>query len=148
MLGPNYGWAVGGSCDIYAVVPVPGGGCNGFALFWDGARWRNVLVPVGAGTLASVFIVSQNDVWAVGTRNIVAGAATILHWDGVSWVQLPPPPVRVGPRPVRRIHDAWRNRWLAGWKRYSGRDKCSALVRNVANWRPLCRSSPPSPRCP
>ena len=91
MLAPNYGWAVGGSCNIYAVVPVPGGGCKGFALFWDGARWRNVLVPVGAGTLASVFIVSQNDVWAVGTRNIVAGAATILHWDGVSWVQLPPP---------------------------------------------------------
>jgi hypothetical protein len=95
MLGPNYGWAVGGSCDIYAVVPVPIGGCTGFALFWDGARWRNVLVPVGAGTLASVFIVSQNDVWAVGTRNIVAGAATILHWDGVSWVQLPPPAVSV-----------------------------------------------------
>jgi len=91
MLAPNYGWAVGGSCNIYIGAPVPGGGCNGFALFWDGARWRQVLVPVGAGTLASVFIVSQNDVWAVGTRNTVGGPATILHWDGVSWVQLPPP---------------------------------------------------------
>ena len=93
MLAPNYGWAVGGSCDIYIAVPVPGGNavCNGFALFWDGARWRQVLVPVGAGTLASVFIVSQNDVWAVGTRNTAGGAATVLHWDGVSWVQLPPP---------------------------------------------------------
>jgi hypothetical protein len=95
MLGPNYGWAVGGDCDIYATLPV--GVCNGFALFWDGARWRNVLVPVLAGTLASVFIVSQNDVWAVGTRNVIGpgGIATVLHWDGVSWVQLPPPPASV-----------------------------------------------------
>ena len=95
MLGPNYGWAVGGSCNIYAADPLAVPPCNGFALFWDGARWRNVLVPVLAGTLASVFIVSQNDVWAVGTRNAVAGpgaVATILHWDGVTWVQLPPPP--------------------------------------------------------
>jgi len=96
MLGPDYGWAVGGSCNIYAVPFVPAA-CVGIALFWDGVTWHNVLVPAGAGTLASVFIVSQNDVWAVGTRknNGAGNAATIMHWDGVSWVQLPPPAASV-----------------------------------------------------
>ena len=64
MLTASYGWAVGGTCDPYSPPPdCPG---NGFALFWDGARWRQTLVPATAGTLTSVFIVGANDVWAVG----------------------------------------------------------------------------------
>jgi len=81
MLNPSNGWAVGGTCDIYA----GGNDCSsspgsGFALFWDGARWRETLVPSSAHTLTAVFIVAANDVWAVGT------GSTIIHWDGISWV--------------------------------------------------------------
>ena len=77
MLTSNYGWAVGGTCDIFTGAGTCPG--SGFALFWDGARWRQTLVPAGAGTLTSVFIVGANDVWAVGM------GATIIHWDGISW---------------------------------------------------------------
>jgi hypothetical protein len=86
LLSSSAGWAVGGTCDIYASTiscPSPD---RGFALFWDGARWRQTLVPASAHTLTSVFIVSANDVWAVGMAN------TIIHWDGISWVSLPLPP--------------------------------------------------------
>lgn len=82
ILNPNYGWAVGGTCNIYTTTAVQN--CNstnsGFALFWDGSRWRQTLIPASAGTLTAVFIAATNDVWAVGTN------ATIIHWDGISWV--------------------------------------------------------------
>jgi len=81
ILNANYGWAVGGTCNIYDTSAT---GCNstnsGIALFWDGSRWRQALNPGSTGTLTSVFIVNANDVWAVGVN------ATIIHWDGTSWV--------------------------------------------------------------
>jgi hypothetical protein len=83
MLSPNVGWAVGGTCDIYASSISCPSSDRGFTLFWDGARWRQTLVPASAHTLTSVFIVSANDVWAVGMAN------TIIHWDGTSWVTAP-----------------------------------------------------------
>jgi len=88
VLSANYGWAVGGNCTIYGADVAPP--CGGFALFWDGIRWREVLIPANSGTLTSVFIVSPNDAWAVGTRNATSGTPipTILHWDGISWVQV------------------------------------------------------------
>lgn len=85
MLNPNYGWAVGGTCNIYTGTPA----CSltpanlGLALFWDGSRWRQTLLPASARTLTSVFIVASNDVWAVGVNG------TVIHWDGVSWVAPP-----------------------------------------------------------
>lgn len=98
MLTPSYGWAVGGNCDIYDVkleshnwLWGDGSKCSGFALFWDGLRWRQALIPASSGTLTSVFIVSQNDVWAVGTRNATGRIPTILHWDGISWVKIQTP---------------------------------------------------------
>ena len=82
MLTSSYGWAVGGTCDIFTNAGTCPG--SGFALFWDGARWRQILVPATAGTLTSVFIVGANDVWAVGMQD-TTGKATIIHWDGISW---------------------------------------------------------------
>ena len=82
ILNTNYGWAVGGTCNIYTVSAVQN--CNstnsGFALFWDGSKWRQTLIPASAGTLTSVSIVTANDVWAVGMNH------TTIHWDGISWV--------------------------------------------------------------
>ena len=80
ILNANYGWAVGGTCNIYTETPSCDSTNQGLALFWDGSRWRQTLIPAGAGTLAAVSIVTTNDVWAVGTN------ATIIHWDGTSWV--------------------------------------------------------------
>ena len=85
-LSSSVGWAVGGDCDIYTVFAYP---CSGFALYWDGVQWSQVVIPPNSGTLTSVFIVSANDVWAVGTRpNDGFGMPTVLHWDGTSWVQV------------------------------------------------------------
>jgi hypothetical protein len=81
MLTTSYGWAVGGTCNIFTGAGCPG---NGFALFWDGARWSQTLVPASAGTLTSVFVVAANDAWAVGMQD-TTGKATILHWDGAAW---------------------------------------------------------------
>lgn len=87
LLSPNYGWAVGGNCSVIVSDPIvfP---CSGFVLSWDGTRWRQVLTPPNIGTLTSVYEVSANDVWAVGTRpnNDAASRGTIIHWDGTSWV--------------------------------------------------------------
>lgn len=87
MLNPSAGWAVGGTCDIYTDSGCPG---TGFALFWDGSRWREALVPASTGTLAAVFIAGANDVWAVGM------GGTIIHWDGISWVIAPVPATVTG----------------------------------------------------
>jgi len=85
VLNANYGWAVGGTCNIYTGAPPCDASNLGLALFWDGSRWRQTLVPASARTLTSVFIVTANDVWAVGVN------ATIIHWDGISWVTSVPP---------------------------------------------------------
>ena len=76
----NYGWAVGGDCNIYTGSPACSSGNRGLALFWDGSKWRQTLIPASARTLTAVSIVTANDVWAVGVNS------TIIHWDGISWV--------------------------------------------------------------
>jgi len=91
MLNANYGWAVGGTCDIYGAPATCNSTNSGFALFWDGARWRQTLVPASAGSLTSVFIMSANDVWAAGMNTAYGTGATIIHWDGTSWVTAPVP---------------------------------------------------------
>lgn len=95
VLSPTAAWAVGGnggvglpSCDIYT-LPLAAActSTKGFALFYDGVRWRQVLVPAAARALTSVFAVSPNDVWAVGLGPVgVCLGPTVIHWDGVSWV--------------------------------------------------------------
>jgi len=90
ILNANYGWAVGGTCNIYTGTPDCNSTNRGLALFWDGSKWRQTLIPANAGTLAAVFIAATNDVWAVGTN------ATIIHWDGTSWASATvPAPITV-----------------------------------------------------
>ncbi len=87
LYSPTVGWAVGGTCDIYT-LPLAGAACGvfpankGFALLYDGTKWRQVLLPGLTKTLASVYVVSPSDVWAVGV------GPTLIHWDGVSWVDI------------------------------------------------------------
>ncbi len=55
-------------------------------MHWDGTEWKVVVTPFdnksNSNELNSVYIVSENDVWAVGTDNI---KAVILHWNGQEW---------------------------------------------------------------
>ena len=100
LLSSSYGWAVGGTCDIYKLTggaPLPVGtntncagiGGTGFVLSYDGAKWRQVLVPKGTGTLTGVFAISTTDAWAVGLAT--ATGPTIIHWDGIAWTLVPAP---------------------------------------------------------
>ena len=117
MLAPNYGWAVGGTCDIYDNdPPCPG---TGFVLYWDGVKWRQALVPPTTGTLTSVFIVAANDVWAVGM------GATIIHWDGISWVAATVPVATIDIYSVFILPGG-----MDGWA--VGSD--SALTNNILRW--------------
>jgi hypothetical protein len=86
--------------DVWAV----GGAHNGSAPSrtmiqrWDGVSWTIVPSPSPAdqlNALHGVAGVSANDVWAVG---YMSGAITqnpidtlVLHWDGISWKQVPSP---------------------------------------------------------
>jgi len=80
LLTPTEGWAVGGTCHIYNTTGCGAATDVGYTLHWDGTRWSRVLTPPNTKTLASVFMVTASDVWAVGW------GGTIIHWDGTSWV--------------------------------------------------------------
>jgi hypothetical protein len=86
-------WAVGSSHNGY----YPG---RTLIQHWDGTEWSIVPSPspdTQVNELRGVAALAANDVWAVGYH---LGAQTqspvetlILHWDGVSWSQVPSPNV-------------------------------------------------------
>jgi hypothetical protein len=121
MISVSDGWAVGGTCDIYTPSDCPG---NGYMLHWDGVKWRQVLTPPSTGTLASVFAVGTNDVWAVGM------GPTVIHWDGTSWVSVSALVLALGVTNLFSVHmlpggsDGWavgdggttdNIRWSGNW---------------------------------
>lgn len=59
---------------------------------WDGTRWTLVDTPAlpGEDTLAGISAVSDDDIWAVGSRfNSRDHWVTLLeHWDGSSWTRV------------------------------------------------------------
>ncbi len=76
-------WAVGYSEDFASLR------LNTLVEHWDGARWSIVPSPNPAGKnqpnqLFGVAVVTSDDVWAVGQRDL-GGRALILHWDGTAW---------------------------------------------------------------
>lgn len=57
---------------------------------WDGTRWMQIPSPSAGvtSTLTGVSIVSDNDIWAVGSTNADFGSADtllLMHWDGTAW---------------------------------------------------------------
>jgi len=77
--GPNDVWAVG-----YSVV---GTRATTLVEHWDGQRWSVVrtsdLTSSGGGAdLEALSIVSENDIWAVGSQ---PSGVLIEHWDGSTW---------------------------------------------------------------
>jgi plastocyanin len=70
---------------------------------WDGTSWSTVPTPNGpAGTdnrLESVVALSPVDVWAAGQwydPNGTDSGPLLIHWDGVSWTEEPPPDLSPG----------------------------------------------------
>lgn len=90
-------WAVG---DRYN----PGKGVYQTLIeYWNGRAWSIVASPnVGptSNTLRGVAVVSQNNVWAVGSSydNVKTSTSQTLteHWNGCKWVVVPSPNASVG----------------------------------------------------
>jgi hypothetical protein len=82
-------WAVGGSNTPPGKTQI---------VHWNGHTWQQVPSPTPktGGALFGVTAVSANDAWAVGCAgNCFQGfggiKTLILHWNGVSWKQVPSP---------------------------------------------------------
>jgi hypothetical protein len=63
-------------------------------LHWDGTSWTQVSFPnPTVNTVFDVHAVSPSDAWAVGFASDGRGSGTsrnlILHWDGISWSEVP-----------------------------------------------------------
>src|SRR5712692_7912431 len=98
------GVAVVSATNIWAVGygPLPGGAAfvkQTLIEHWDGARWSIVSSPNPPATfsdveLFSVFALSANDVWAVGSYDNPSAFPSftlIEHWDGIRWSIVPSP---------------------------------------------------------
>jgi photosystem II stability/assembly factor-like uncharacterized protein len=94
-ISKNDGWAVGQAVRFPqedGIAQSANQNCinNATAIHWDGVSWKvqmSGLSGPDAGELASVFMVSPTDVWAVGENNTLVGCpvchGTIWHWTGV-----------------------------------------------------------------
>ncbi|MGA2789764.1 MAG: hypothetical protein ABSF00_03230 [Candidatus Bathyarchaeia archaeon] len=101
MLSTTSGWAVGGiqAGSSSSAGPV--------ILYWDGTKWTQVATPTIPGgisptghtsaTLKSVFCSGPNDCWASGLPGKIF--ATLFHWDGVTWTNIPTMPALLGQVP-------------------------------------------------
>jgi hypothetical protein len=99
--GKNHLYAVAARApdDVWAVgaYSITAGNFRNVAMHWNGKEWRLVETPSPGlleNGLNDVDILAPNDVWAVGTG--ISDEAhdphmTILHWDGISWKQVPQP---------------------------------------------------------
>ncbi len=99
------GVAVVSSTDVWAVGygPLPGGAAyvkQTLIEHWDGASWSIVPSPnprvktYPQAELFSVFAVSANDIWAVGSYvnpSYFPSFTLIEHWNGTSWNIVPSP---------------------------------------------------------
>ena len=98
--------------DVWAVGSSHNGSAPSRTLIehWDGTQWSIVPSPnpdSQLNELRGVAAVSANNAWAVGyrggTRNETPLETLILHWDGVSWSQVPSPNVPGGANELSAI---------------------------------------------
>jgi len=107
MLGSTNGWAVG---DDPADDPTDN---TATIIHWDGVQWRRVPGPdIGnAGFLAKVFLVSDNDGWAVGYKP--GSESFIVRWDGITWDVISTPPIP--PTLSMQLNSLYMVSSLEGW---------------------------------
>lgn len=67
---------------------------HGVALHWDGRSWQPLGDP-GEGSLQSMTVISDDDIWAVGSTVDFTGSIKTYpvakHWDGMTWSDRTPP---------------------------------------------------------
>lgn len=107
--------------DVWAVGSSHNGGPPARTIIehWDGTLWSIVPSPSPdsqLNELHGIAALSANNVWAVGyrggTRNETPLETLILHWDGVSWRQVPSPNIAGGANQLSGItaisaNDIW-----------------------------------------
>ncbi|MDQ3704946.1 MAG: hypothetical protein M3437_06955 [Chloroflexota bacterium] len=117
-LSANDVWAVG---NYYTRAPQDAPlESKTLVLRWDGTKWRVIASPNVAGmsnNLSGVGIVSETDVWAVGSYNGGEHIDTLtMHWDGKEWRIVPSP--RTQSHNGAQLHDvavyASDNVWAVG----------------------------------
>ncbi len=118
MLSASDGWAAG-----YAGYTFSGYQC--VLLHYNGSNWSQVPCPAEASDvqLASVYMRSSNDVWAVGNqygwaagnRYILSqrGPGVILHYDGSAWTRSTAPPETPALRSIKLVGSD--DGWIVGW---------------------------------
>lgn len=135
--------------DAWAVGFYTGERYGPMLLHWDGESWESkedVIQPVfgkeGVGVLFAVDAVSADDVWAVGAG---PGSATLLHWNGRMWIQLPSPTDRdrgldllYGVAAVS-TDDVWA---VGGYGERTPPEQAQILHWNGSRWRPVRTPSP------
>jgi hypothetical protein len=97
-----FGVSAASAKDVWAVGVSNDGNLPSRILIqhWNGSAWKIVAVPspdTQLNELRGVAALSANDVWAVGFHAGALAESNIdtltLHWDGVSWTEVPSPNV-------------------------------------------------------
>jgi photosystem II stability/assembly factor-like uncharacterized protein len=120
MLSPTNGWAVG---DL------------GTIMSWNGHEWALVQSPTTLNLYSVVFpdASNPNDGWIVGQTDAAGNFPTILHWDGVAWVQLD---TTSGISwAAKQVGDLWSLSFLTpsdGWA--VGAPGTAATKTNIVHW--------------
>jgi hypothetical protein len=114
-LSTNDAWAVGNYSPQSGELPP----YNTLVEHWNGTKWSIVPSPNVAGAhgngLQGVTIISQRDVWAVGSTSSDRVRALIVHWDGSKWriVASPTGTSESGLNAVTRVPGT-NNAWAVG----------------------------------
>ena len=70
---------------------------------FNGTRWSIVPTPIERGAVLGMSAIAPDDVWAVGNDNRSGITSLAMHWDGVTWTQIPV--VVKGCTQVFRLHE-------------------------------------------
>jgi hypothetical protein len=114
----SYAPTPAGSGPFYAVRALAGNdvwAVERYVAHWDGGAWTLVYGPLDSGQiLFSISVLSPTDIWASGRDYSALGApkdsgkgALVLHWDGVSWNKVIPPPILQGNVAAVADNDVW-----------------------------------------
>jgi hypothetical protein len=113
---------------------------------WNGARWHDVPYPNSTyPLLRDISASSPTDAWVVGALGVgggVGGGTFTIHWDGMSWTQVPAPKLGARANGLAAVADSSpRRAWAVGrWGYAAG---FPLLLRwNGAAWKVVRAASP------
>lgn len=117
-----------------APTPVPSKGP-------EQGNWQTV-TPTLYGRLFGVYAVAPNDIWAVGSKVLIATTGTlIMHYDGSAWTEVTSIP---WVRNAQRLNAVMATGPADAWAVGAEGPKTIALHWDGANWNPT-DAAPPAP---